>query len=160
MKWTASTLLIGLVLLAGCEQEMQYQARLNPYDPSELPQQLPDYIVSTTMETAGQIVDMAVLERGQERHAIYCQPCHGGSGRGDGIIVHRGFPPPPSYGTSVGQGDETTNIASIIRNGKGIMYGFKGVIPPDDQMAIALYVEALADVERKSPQVKSGGVTQ
>ena len=40
---------------------------------------------------------MALLQRGQERYNIYCQPCHGLGGYGDGMIVKRGFAKPPSY---------------------------------------------------------------
>ncbi len=42
-------------------------------------------------------VDAQLLARGQERYDIYCSPCHGLSGNGDGMIVRRGFPAPPSY---------------------------------------------------------------
>ncbi|MFC3212756.1 hypothetical protein [Novosphingobium panipatense] len=37
----------------------------------------------------------ALLDRGQERYAIYCSVCHGARGEGDGPVVRRGFPPPP-----------------------------------------------------------------
>ena len=40
---------------------------------------------------------MALLERGQQRFDIYCSPCHGRVGDGNGMIVQRGFPHPPSY---------------------------------------------------------------
>ena len=44
-------------------------------------------------------VDRAVLERGQQRYRIFCTPCHGAKGDGRGMIVRRGFsPPPPFYG--------------------------------------------------------------
>ena len=39
----------------------------------------------------------ALLERGQERYRIYCVPCHAESGDGRGMIVRRGFNPPPPY---------------------------------------------------------------
>src|SRR5688500_3624698 len=38
-----------------------------------------------------------VLDRGQERYDIYCAPCHGVTGNGDGMIVRRGYRQPPSY---------------------------------------------------------------
>ena len=37
------------------------------------------------------------LERGRQRYNIYCTPCHDYTGSGHGMIVQRGFPPPPSY---------------------------------------------------------------
>src|SRR5690606_25947346 len=44
-------------------------------------------------------VTRALLARGQERFGIFCTPCHGLAGEGDGMIVQRGFPRPPSYHT-------------------------------------------------------------
>ena len=38
-----------------------------------------------------------VLDRGEQRYNIYCTPCHGLAGNGDGMIVRRGFRQPPSY---------------------------------------------------------------
>ena len=56
----------------------------------------------TTGKTAGKLaetlpfeVDRAVLERGQDRFRIFCTPCHGELGDGRGMIVQRGFNPPP-----------------------------------------------------------------
>src|SRR2546422_3584328 len=37
------------------------------------------------------------VNRGQERYQIFCGVCHGMTGYGDGMIVRRGFRPPPSY---------------------------------------------------------------
>jgi hypothetical protein len=42
-------------------------------------------------------ITRAVLDRGRERFNIFCTPCHGLAGDGDGMIVQRGFQPPPSY---------------------------------------------------------------
>ena len=40
----------------------------------------------------------ADLERGRERYNIYCTPCHDYTPRqGNGMIVQRGFPQPPSF---------------------------------------------------------------
>src|SRR5689334_14318972 len=44
-------------------------------------------------------VSMALLQRGQERFRIYCTPCHSELGDGNGMVVQRGFPHPPSYHT-------------------------------------------------------------
>ncbi len=34
---------------------------------------------------------------GRERFDIFCAPCHGTVGDGDGMVARRGFPAPPSY---------------------------------------------------------------
>ena len=41
-----------------------------------------------------------VMARGQERFDIYCSPCHGRTGDGDGMVVRRGYRRPPSFTTS------------------------------------------------------------
>ncbi len=38
-----------------------------------------------------------IVERGQERYNVFCSPCHGYAGDGDGMIVQRGFKRPPSF---------------------------------------------------------------
>ena len=42
-------------------------------------------------------IDAALLERGKQRYEIFCTPCHGRAGNGEGMIVQRGFPQPPSF---------------------------------------------------------------
>ena len=42
-------------------------------------------------------IDNRVMARGQERFDIFCSPCHGRTGQGDGMIVQRGMRKPPSF---------------------------------------------------------------
>src|SRR5262249_50286994 len=42
-------------------------------------------------------VDESVMARGQQRFNIYCSPCHGRTGLGDGMVVRRGYRRPPSF---------------------------------------------------------------
>src|SRR5262249_53541178 len=42
-------------------------------------------------------VTPALMQRGRERFTIYCTPCHGQTGRGDGMVVQRGYRRPPSF---------------------------------------------------------------
>ncbi len=42
-------------------------------------------------------VTREVLDRGRQRFDVYCLPCHGYLGDGDGMVVQRGFSPPPSF---------------------------------------------------------------
>jgi mono/diheme cytochrome c family protein len=86
---------------------------------------------------------MALLERGRERYDIYCSVCHGYTGRGDGMIVSRGFPQPVSFHDPrlLAQGVGYTFHA--ITNGFGRMYSYASRIPVEDRWAIAAYVKAL-----------------
>jgi len=41
--------------------------------------------------------DWKLLERGEERYNIFCSPCHGLQGDGNGMIAMRGVKRPPTY---------------------------------------------------------------
>lgn len=86
---------------------------------------------------------MALLRRGQERFAIYCTPCHGMLGDGDGMVVRRGFPRPPSYHIERLREAPDRHIYEVIRDGYGVMYPFADRIEPADRWAIVAYVRAL-----------------
>lgn len=97
------------------------------------------------------------LKRGQQRYQIFCTPCHGESGYGNGMVVQRGFPAPPSF--HLGENGERLRAApvgyfyDVISNGVGRMSGYKSQIPPEDRWAIIAYVRALqlsqhSDIEK------------
>lgn len=91
---------------------------------------------------------MALLRRGQERFAIYCTPCHGMTGDGDGMVVRRGFPRPPSYRVERLRDAPDRHLYEVIRDGYGVMYPFGDRIEPADRWAIVAYVRAL---QKSSP---------
>jgi mono/diheme cytochrome c family protein len=84
-----------------------------------------------------------LLERGQERFNIFCRPCHGGLGNGDGVVVERGFPPPPSYHDPRLREAPLGHFFDVVTNGFGRMRSYAARIPPRDRWAIAAYVRAL-----------------
>jgi mono/diheme cytochrome c family protein len=88
-------------------------------------------------------VTMALLERGRERYAIDCSPCHGLSGYGDGIIVSRGFPAPPSYHQPRLRQASAGHMVDVITHGFGVMYPYAARVEPRDRWAIAAYLRAL-----------------
>ena len=67
---------------------------------------------------------MELLERGQERFDIYCSMCHGRTGEGNGMIVQRGFPPPPSFHIDRLQQAPIGHFFNVITHGYGIMYSY------------------------------------
>jgi mono/diheme cytochrome c family protein len=84
-----------------------------------------------------------VLARGQQRYEIFCSPCHGFAGYGDGMVVQRGFPAPPSFHAGP-QGDlAAQRIVDVITDGTGRMLPMAERIPISDRWAIAAYVKAL-----------------
>jgi mono/diheme cytochrome c family protein len=84
-----------------------------------------------------------VLARGQERYDIYCTPCHGYAGYGDGVIVQRGLTPPPSFHSDRLRAAPVGHFFDVITNGFGVMYSYGDRVQPEDRWAIAAYIRAL-----------------
>jgi hypothetical protein len=84
-----------------------------------------------------------VLVRGQERFEIYCAPCHGRAGEGNGMIPQRGYPPPPSYHIDRLRQAPAGHFFDVITHGYGIMYSYGSRVEPADRWAIAAYIRAL-----------------
>jgi mono/diheme cytochrome c family protein len=84
-----------------------------------------------------------VLDRGEQRYNIYCSPCHGPTGKGDGMIVRRGFRRPPSYHTERLQIAPIGHFYDVMTNGFGAMPDYRAQVSPRDRWAIAAYVRAL-----------------
>ena len=84
-----------------------------------------------------------LMARGHELFDIECTACHGRDGYGDGIVVQRGFPPPPSYHTDRLRQAPVGHFFDVITNGYGAMYPFGSRISPADRWAIIAYIRAL-----------------
>jgi mono/diheme cytochrome c family protein len=107
---------------------------------------------------AGVAMDMATLERGQQRFNIYCSACHGYAGFGDGAVNKRAMElvanaAGPVNGTqwvaAKSLHDDTTRhqpvgqLFNTITHGIRNMAGYGSQIPTEDRWAIAAYVKAL-----------------
>jgi hypothetical protein len=88
-------------------------------------------------------VDMKLLERGEERYKIFCTPCHGLQGDGNGMVAMRGMKHPPSYHDDTVRKQPNGYFYDVITNGFGSMLGYSAQIPPKDRWAIVAYVRAL-----------------
>jgi hypothetical protein len=84
-----------------------------------------------------------VLERGRERFNIFCTPCHGALGYGDGLIVQRGFRPPPSFHIQRLREAPVGHFFDVMTNGLGAMYDYRDKISPADRWTIAAYIRVL-----------------
>jgi mono/diheme cytochrome c family protein len=92
----------------------------------------------------------AVMRRGRERFDIYCAPCHGLSGYGDGMTARRaeklvtpGWVQPSSYHTDLIRGRPVGHIFSTITYGIRTMPSYEAQIAVEDRWAIIAYVRAL-----------------
>ncbi|MFQ5676000.1 MAG: c-type cytochrome, partial [bacterium] len=84
-----------------------------------------------------------VLNRGRERYDIFCSPCHDKSGSGNGMIVQRGFRPPPSFHIARLRQAPVGHFFDVMTNGLGAMYDYADRVPPRDRWAIAAYIRVL-----------------
>ncbi|HUR34945.1 MAG TPA: cytochrome c [Vicinamibacterales bacterium] len=84
-----------------------------------------------------------VMARGQERFNIYCSPCHGRTGNGDGMVVRRGYRRPPAYNDERLRSAPLGHFYDVITNGFGAMPDYQAQIPVNDRWAIVAYVKAL-----------------
>jgi hypothetical protein len=165
--WFAAALVLGLcgIGLAGCgyslRQDMANQPRQNPLSPSTFfpdgrsARPLPENTVAR-----GEIADDEILvpkdsnafplpltpellERGRERYEIFCSPCHGLQGDGQGLVTMRGMKHPPSFHQDRLRAEPNGYLYDVVTNGFGAMYAYSAQIPPRDRWAIIAYVRAL-----------------
>jgi len=162
-----AAVLLALAASSGCRQDMQDQPKYIPLRPgdffadgrSERPLiegtvargHLDDDAAYYTgkgpdgkpLDTFPFPVTRDVIERGQQRFNIYCSPCHGRLGNGDGMIVRRGFRHPPSYHIDRLRNAPNGYIYDVIANGFGAMPDYAAQVEPRDRWAIVAYVRAL-----------------
>ncbi len=88
-------------------------------------------------------IDAPALARGQERFNIYCSPCHGRTGQGDGMIVRRGYRRPPSFHDQRLRDAAIGHFFDVMTNGFGAMPDYAAQVGVRDRWAIAAYIRAL-----------------
>lgn len=88
-------------------------------------------------------VTTQLLDRGRQRFDIYCTPCHSPLGDGDGLIVRKGFPAPPSFHIDRLRNASDRHLFDVITAGYGIMYPHGARVAPADRWAIVAYIRAL-----------------
>jgi mono/diheme cytochrome c family protein len=84
-----------------------------------------------------------VMIRGRERFDAICAECHDRTGSGNGMVVQRGFPQPPSFHVDRMRNAPIGHFFDVITNGYGVMYSYATRVEPEDRWAIAAYIRAL-----------------
>jgi mono/diheme cytochrome c family protein len=102
-------------------------------------------------------VDAQVLDRGQERFNIYCSPCHGPTGAGNGMVVQRGYRQPPSFHIDRLRQADVGHFFDVMTNGFGAMPDYKVQITPRDRWTIVAYIRALQLAEHAPVADVPGG---
>jgi len=166
----AASMRAGLIALAvvagGCRQDMHDAPRYEPLEAStffadgrssrpllantvargQLRQDRHLYegvVNGQPAETLPMPVTAALMARGQERFNVFCSPCHGRSGEGDGMIVQRGFRKPPSYHEDRLRNAPVGYFFDVMTHGFGAMQDYSAQLPVADRWAIAAYIRAL-----------------
>ena len=155
-----------LLFLAGCRQDMHDQPKYKPLgesrffadgrDARPIPpgtiarDELNDNDSFHTGVANGEFldaiplkVDLNLLHRGQERFNIFCSPCHGRTGDGNGMVAQRGVKIPADFHTDRLRSVPPGYIYQVIKNGYGAMGDYGDQIPVNDRWAIVAYVKAL-----------------
>ena len=102
-------------------------------------------------------VDEQVLDRGEERYNIYCTPCHDRTGSGNGMVVQRGYRPPPSFQNDRLLAAPAGHFFDVMTNGFGAMPDYRTQISPRDRWAIVAYIRALQLSQHVAPSDVPGG---
>ncbi len=153
-------------MLCGCRQEMYDQTRYKPLGESgffadrRASRALPEGTVARgwlrddrRLYEGKQGCDLLavlpmpltreLLARGRERFNIYCSPCHDRTGGGRGMVVRRGYQPPPSFHIERLRDAPVGHFFDVMTNGLGAMPDYASQIEVSDRWAIAAYVKAL-----------------
>jgi mono/diheme cytochrome c family protein len=163
---TFVSLTMSALVLSGCRQDMHDQPKYVPLRESTFFSdarsarpliegtvargQLHDDELMDTGKVKGEDatvlpmrVDAVVMARGRQRFDIYCAPCHGRTGQGDGMVVRRGYRRPPSFHQDRLRTAPVGHFFDVMSNGFGAMPDYAAQIKVADRWAIAAYIRAL-----------------
>ncbi|MGE0043896.1 MAG: cytochrome c [Vicinamibacterales bacterium] len=161
-------LVLGVLALAaaGCRQDMHDAPRLEAFEASPFftdgrgSRSAPvgtvargwlreDEALYTGKENGEYVADFPFaishddLLRGQQRFNIYCTPCHGALGDGNGMVVQRGLRQAASYHNDRLREEKIGYFFDVMTNGFGAMQGYAEQVPVRDRWLIAAYIRAL-----------------
>jgi mono/diheme cytochrome c family protein len=146
----AALLMLLLALCAGCDDMADQPKTLdNRPGPGPNQREVPAGTVARgQLEDQAQLsrrppMDATLLARGEERYGIYCTPCHGLTGLGNGRVVQRGFPAPPAFTEQRLRDAPDAYLLKVIAEGHGLMYGYAARVAPADRWAIVAHVRVL-----------------
>jgi mono/diheme cytochrome c family protein len=161
--WIGALLLLAL---AGCRDDMHNQPRYKPLAASEFfadhRSERPEVEGTVarghlridsaryTGKFEGEDIDQfpipitrADIERGRERFNIYCTPCHGRLGDGNGMVVLRGFRQAASYYNDKLMKAPVGHFFDVMTNGFGAMPSYASRVATDDRWRIVAYIRVL-----------------
>jgi mono/diheme cytochrome c family protein len=163
--------LAGCVLLSACRQDMHDAPRYEPLEAnnffadgrgSRTP--VANTVARGTLredehlyqgKIDGQLTDSFplpvtadLMARGRERFNVFCAPCHGRTGQGNGMVVQRGFRAPTSFHSERLRAAPVGYFFDVQTNGFGAMSDYSAQVPVADRWAIAAFIRALQFSQR------------
>lgn len=161
------------LLLAACRQDMHDAPRYDPLEASTFfrdGRSARNQVANTVSRGSlredehfyqgtigGQLTDTfpmpvtaEMMARGRERFNVFCSPCHGRTGQGNGMVVQRGFRAPPSFHDERLRNAPVGYYVNVETNGFGAMPDYAAQVPAADRWAIASYIRALQFSQRAS----------
>jgi len=118
---------------------------------SSFPNDIDEFPIPVTKE---------LVDRGQERYNIHCIVCHGPGGSGDGMVVRRGFPKPPTYHDDRLRNAPVGHFFDVMTNGWGKMSSYAYQLPAADRWAIVAYIRALQVSQNPDENLKMNSNTE
>jgi mono/diheme cytochrome c family protein len=162
----AALVVVAAVLVAGCRQDMHDTPRYEAYEASAFfadgrASRTPplgtvargnlradDHLYTGRVD--GEFVDTfpfaishADLERGRQRYNVFCAPCHGQVGDGNGMVVQRGLRQAATYHQDRLREEKVGYFFDVITHGFGAMQGYAEQVPVRDRWLITAYIRAL-----------------
>jgi hypothetical protein len=95
-------------------------------------------------------VTAEVMARGRDRYGVFCTPCHGGTGQGNGMVVQRGFRAPQPFHEDRLRNAPAGYFFDVMTHGFGAMSDYAAEVPVADRWAIAAFIRALQFSQRAS----------
>ncbi len=96
-------------------------------------------------------LDLELLRRGQERYEIFCAPCHGATGSGNGVMTQYGMVGVATITDAFHMRMPEGEYFDVISKGKGRMQGYGPQIKVADRWAIVAYIRALTRSQNARP---------
>jgi len=158
---------VSVVMISSCRRDMQDQPKYLPLQASSFfvdgrsARPIPANTIArghlndtdsfhtgadngTFLNTIPLPITRAMLERGQQRYNIYCSPCHGEVGDGNGMIAKRGFKIPADLHSDRLRQAPPGYLFQVISDGYGAMPDYSNQIPhAEDRWDIVAYIRAL-----------------
>lgn len=150
----------------GCEQAMRDQPRIEPLEaapyfangmgarevaPGAVPRghaRLDRHLWAgrardgSLVESYPLVIEAVDLQRGEQRFNIYCMPCHGRLGEGDGMVVRRGYPAPPALTAERARTASPGYLFDVVTRGHAFMPDYDH-IDVVDRWRIVAWVQVL-----------------